>query len=42
MKGFLEGPEKQPNILYGDHRNQHQFKNALKSGGTGLSSYHLG
>ena len=42
MKCFLEGPETHPNILYGDHRNQHQFKNALRIGGTGLSLYHMG
>ena len=33
-KCFLEGPETHPDILCGGHRNQYQFKNAMKSGGT--------
>ena len=41
-KVFLEGPETHPDILRGGHRNQYQFKNAIKTGGTVLCLYHLG
>ena len=29
-KCFLEGPETHPDNLRGGHRNQYQFKNAIK------------
>ena len=38
-KCFIEAPETLPNILRGDHRNLCQFKNAIKSGGTGFFAY---
>ena len=41
-KCFLEGPETHPDILCGGHRNQYQFTNAIKSGGTVFCLYHLG
>jgi hypothetical protein len=41
-KCFLEGLETHPDILRGGHRNQYQFKNVLKSGGTVFCLYHVG
>ena len=37
-KCFIKGPETQPDILRGGHRNPYQLENAIKSGGT---VYHL-
>ena len=41
-KVFSRAKETHPDILRGGHRNPYQMENAIKSGGTVFSIYHLG
>ena len=41
-KVFSGAKETHPDTLRGGHRNPYQLENAIKSGGTVFSIYHLG
>ena len=41
-KVFSGAKETHPDISRGGHRNPYQLENAIKSGGTVFSIYHLG